>query len=552
MDRKSLFKKTLAGLALVVAAAWLFFPPAAPAAPAQALTKGNFMVVGLGPGPLDLMTPRQIKAIQEADVVFCRPKVRELLAPRVDFKGKQVIDGYNLIFPFYNKPCPKPGAEPPQRRWGKTCQDFHKLQTEFQALARKLVAQGKKVVITTGGDPTIYSPVIWTALALRDLDPKVVPGLSAFNAANAALKAGLGEVIITAPFDKKGAVDSLESLAQHQQATLVIFMPRDLDKLLTRLAKVYPADAPVGVVANAGSPVQERVVLGTMADIKAKLAQVDARRALVYVGPALGKSALIPGNKAPGKGKYHLVGVGPGDPDLATLRALEVIKKADIIFAHQRLQKLFSKELAGKKVIDGYHRLFPYYGKPCPKPGEQPPRRERMSCEEYHKRQAEFGKITRQAVAQGQTVAMLDSGDPMVYGPCNWSLTELKDIDTEVVPGMSCFNAANAALGVGVTQGKSSHSVLLASGWSVEEMARQKATMVMFTMRHKFKNFIEALSKHYPSDTPVGMVIKAGYADQEKVVRSTLGKVLAQQGGEKLPFEYLLYVGDALTNTKPY
>ncbi len=515
--------------------------------------RGGYTLVGLGPAGLDLMTPRQLKAIQEADVVFCRPETKAMLEPKVDFSEKQVIDGYNLIFPFYNKPCPEDhGAR--KTRWGKTCEEFHHLQAEFAGMVRQFVAQGKKVVMTIGGDPTIYSPGIWSVLTLQDINAKVVPGLSAFNAANAALKAGLGEVMITAPFDKGADADSLENLARHEKATMVIFMPRKMDSLLARLAKVYPADMPVGVVSDAGNPAKERVVLGTITDIKEKLADVDIGRSLVYVGRALGASAYTPSREAKSKGKYYLVGLGPGDPDLITLRGLEVIKKADVIFAHRRIKETFSKELAGKDVIDGYHRLFPHYGKPCPKPGEQPAqeRRERMNCEEYHQKQAEFAGIVRRAVAEGKIVAMLDSGDPMVYGPCNWSLDEFKDIDTEVVPGMSCFNAANAALGAGVTEGKTSHSVLLASGWSVEEMAREKATMVLFTMRTEFEKFIDALQEYYPLQTPVGIVIMAGYADKEQVVRSTLGQIMEEKGEGRLPFQYMLYVGDALTNAKPY
>ncbi|KMY68032.1 tetrapyrrole methylase [Desulfocarbo indianensis] len=550
MKPKLRMKSLLAVVALACLAALGTMIPAQAAAPG-----GSYQLVGLGPAGMDLMTPRQLKAIEEADIVFCRPNVQKMLSAAMDFEKKQVIDGYNHIFAFYGKACPK-GEEKKQLRRGKTCEEYHQKQAEFVSMVKKAVADGKKVVMTTSGDPTIYSPGIWTVLALKELKPKVVPGLSAFNAANAALQARLGEVIITAPFDKKGAVDSLESLAQHKEATLVIFMPRDTDKVFDRLAKVYPADTPVGAVIEAGFPEKQKVVLGTMGDIKQKLTGNKSFNTIVYVGKALATSQYRAEKKSQAKGKYYLVGVGPGDPDLATLRAREVIKKADIIFVHQRLKNLFGKELEGKEVIEGYHRLFPFYGSECPKKTEQnnqrPGRRERMSCEQYHQKQAEFAAMVRKAVAQGKIVAQLDSGDPMVFGPCNWSLTELKDIDTEVVPGMSCFNAANAALGVGVTGGKTSHSVLLASGWSVEKMARQKATMVLFTMRTDFKKFIDALRKHYPPDTPVGMVIKAGYADQERVVRSTLGQVLEQQGEGRLPFEYLLYVGDALINDKPY
>ena len=53
----------------------------------------------------------------------------------------------------------------------------------------------------------------------------------------------------------------------------------------------------------------------------------------------------------------------------------------------------------------------------------------------------------------------------------------------------------------------------------------------------------------YPADTPVAIVCSAGYADKEKVLHATLGTILDQVGQDRLPFEYLLYVGDFLNNS---
>ena len=521
----------------------------APVAMAQA-QKGSYQLVGLGPAGLDLTTPRSLKAIQEADIVFTSSRTRKMLEPKIDFKGKEVIEGFGLVFPYYGKKCPE-GSKAVKKRWGKTCDEFHQKQAEFAAKVRSAVSQGKKVVMTTSGDPTIYGPGIWTVLELSDINAKVVPGLSSFNAANAAQKCGLGEVVITAPFMKKGGKDSLEALVDYDRGTMAIFMPRKMEKLWNRLAGIYPKDMPVSVVANAGYPDKQTVVLGTLGNIKERLKGKDVRHSLVYVGRTLAR-AQYASPQPESKGKFYLVGIGPGDADLATLRALKVIKEADVIFAHKRIQELFKEELKGKKVVSGYHRLFPFYGQPCPKKANKKPRREHMTCEQYHQKQAELGAMVRLAVAKGKKVALLDSGDPMVYGPCNWVLTEFRDIPTEVVPGISCFNAANAALAAAVTEGKKTHSVMLASGWSVEKMARHQATMVLFTMRTNLKKFTDAIQKHYPADTPAALVFHAGYAAKERVLRGTVADILQKAGDKRLPFQHMLYVGDALTNKQPY
>ena len=555
MQRKGTGKKVEA-LSLLFCFIFVFLAGCAAHVPLQGNSndegsnKGSFHVVGVGPGDADLLTSRALNVIRRADLVFCRPERKEKLSPYVNFEGKQVLEGYGGLFRFYGQDCTKL-SEDQRSRHSMSCEEYHQKQAEFATLVRQAVAAGKHVVLLSSGDPTIYGPDMWSLKELHDLDPVVAPGLSAFNAANAALQASLGEVIITAPFKREGRKDTMESLSAHERATMVIFMPRDMQDLFSRLLLVYSADTPAAIVSYAGHASHQKVVTGTVGGFVANLDGVDGRMSLVYVGKALAQAQYGPqGEEAPtSKGKFYLVGVGPGDADLATLRALKVIEKADLIFAGKRISERFGAYLKGKKVLDGYHRLFPFYGKDCSKLTRADKAKERMSCEEYHRRQEEFAAMVRAAVAQGKTVAMLDSGDPLIYGPCAWTLTELCDLDTEVVPGLSCFNAANAALRAGVTKGKETHSVILASGWSVEEMAVHQSTMVLFTMRTEFKKFIDHLSKRYPPETPVAIVLSAGYADKEKVMHGTLGSILEKVGENRLPFEYLLYVGDFLADS---
>ena len=517
---------------------------------AEPKAKGTFHLVGIGPGDADLLTGRALDVIRNADLVFCGPDEKAKLVPYVDFTHKEVLHEYRHLFRFYGKDCAKTPREE-QFRDGMSCEDYHKKQAEFAGLVRRAVAEGKHVAVLSSGDPTVYGPDVWSLRELHDLDPKVVPGVSALNAANAALKVSLGEVIITAPFKREEGKDTIESLAGHGRATMVIFMPRDMKDLFARLAKACKGDTPAAIVCDAGIAGSQKVTASTVAGFAASLPAVDSGRSIVYVGDTLAKALFKsgPASGQAGQGKFYLVGMGPGDADLTTLRAVKVIEKADLIFAGENLKQRYASLLTGKKVLDGYHRLFPFYGKKCSEISEAEKRNERMSCEEYHQKQAEFAAIAREAISKGETVVMLDSGDPLIYSPCSWTLTELKDLNTEVVPGMSCFNAANAALRAGITEGKDSHSVILASGWTVEEMAAHQCAMSLFTMRTEFKKFIDSLSKHYPAETPVAVVLSAGYAEKEKVIHGTLGDITARMAANTLPFEYLLYVGDFLNHS---
>ena len=247
--------------------------------------------------------------------------------------------------------------------------------------------------------------------------------------------------------------------------------------------------------------------------------------------------------------KLYLVGAGPGDPDLITLRAIKAIEQADVLFCFESFRDKFAPYLKGKEVHYGFWRLFPYYGQdPAKLEGE-----ERQRCEQMAERRNEFIGIIRQAVDQGKTVAILDSGDPLIYGPYAWCLEEFEDLDPVVVPGLSCFNAANAALRRGITNSESTKSVILtAADWpgktdTIDRLSVHRSTMVLFTMRTDFREFIDKLSINLPPETPVAVVKHAGYAEKEEVIQATLGTILDKVGDERLPFEYLIYVGDFLT-----
>ena len=227
---------------------------------------GQFQGGGHRPGDADLLTTRAIEAIREADLVFCSARTWEKLKAYVHFEGKQVLEGYGVLFRYYGKDCSQVSLRKTSRR-GMSCKQYHQKQAEFESLVREAVGAGKRVVALGSGDPTIYGPDMWTIKALRDFDPEVVPGLSSFNAASAVLKVPLGEVIITAPFKKAGAKDSIERLARHELATLVIFMPRNMPDLFARLNHVYAADTPAAIVMNAGVSGRQKALLGTVGGV---------------------------------------------------------------------------------------------------------------------------------------------------------------------------------------------------------------------------------------------------------------------------------------------
>lgn len=257
--------------------------------------------------------------------------------------------------------------------------------------------------------------------------------------------------------------------------------------------------------------------------------------------------------KEASKTRLYLVSIGNGDPDNITLRAINVIKESDIIFCDKRIRDKFPVLMHEKEIHDPGFGIFSIYGKNP----EEAKKNKRFNYEEKVKELNEINAIIRKAVKGGKTVSVLDSGDPTIYGPNMWYMEAFEDLNPEIVPGISCFNAANAALKKGVTSGKKAHSVILTASFgkeeytgtdSIEKLAANQATMVFFTMFLNLDEVVKKLRVHYPPETPVAIVLYAGYREKEKIIQGALDTILEKTKGEKLPHEHLIYVGDFLTN----
>ncbi|WP_168565815.1 SAM-dependent methyltransferase [Crateriforma spongiae] len=248
--------------------------------------------------------------------------------------------------------------------------------------------------------------------------------------------------------------------------------------------------------------------------------------------------------------QFYLVGLGPGDADLMTLRAVDTIKKSDLILCRKHHAEMLRESLKGKEVHSEFSDMIPFFSRdPFLYEGE-----DRQRAEAYQAKRVKLVRLVRDAVAAGKTVAVLDSGEPMIYGPRTWMLKEFEDLKPQVIPGLSSFNAANAAIGAGITSGGRTKSVTLTAGdWiktddTIEKLSVHRNTMVLFTMRAEFRDFVERLAINYAPDTPLAVVEQAGVQNEQNVIYSTVGDALREIDADDLPFEYLIYVGDFLKN----
>jgi len=150
----------------------------------------------------------------------------------------------------------------------------------------------------------------------------------------------------------------------------------------------------------------------------------------------------------------------------------------------------------------------------------------------------------------------LASGDPAIYGAMGEMTERLsaEGIDYEVVPGVSSFLAAAAALGHELTVPDVAQSIILTrtegrtkmpEGEQLVDMARHRTTLVIFLSTQVMKMIVEDLLTAYPPDTPVAVVYRASWPDQ-KIIRGTLTTIADQVIAAGISMTAIVIVGDAL------
>jgi precorrin-4 methylase len=244
-----------------------------------------------------------------------------------------------------------------------------------------------------------------------------------------------------------------------------------------------------------------------------------------------------------GQGKFYIVGMGTAK-DLITVRALEVIKSADIILmGTDGEDSPWQEYLKGKEVWPRPIALRVFYGADPEKIADP---QQRARAEKGIKARKELVDRVTAAVREGKIVADLQGGDPMIFG-LTFMLEQLpKDIPTEVVPGVGAFQAASAAVKMSPPFGYDTSGVILTmDDWEGrvdvnEKLMAAGSTMVVYTMMLRYERLFDQLKKHYPADTPVAAVIDAGDRQNQKVLRSTVGRFIDEIDYKNLPNERLI------------
>lgn len=228
--------------------------------------------------------------------------------------------------------------------------------------------------------------------------------------------------------------------------------------------------------------------------------------------------------------KIYIVGAGPGDPDLITVKGLRIIQEADVV--------LYTDSLVNEELIAKA------------KPDAEVLKSAGMDLDE-------MVAIMADRVRQGKMVARVHTGDPAVFGAIMEQVALLKKqgIGYEVIPGVSSVFASAAAIGAELTIPDLTQTLILtrAEGRTpvpelekLKDLAAHHCTIALFLSATLTKKVVgELRDAGWSEDTPIAVVQRATWPDQ-LIVRTTLANLEQDMRNNGIRSHAMILAGWAL------
>ena len=234
-------------------------------------------------------------------------------------------------------------------------------------------------------------------------------------------------------------------------------------------------------------------------------------------------------------GEVYLIGAGPGDPDLLTLRALQLLQQADVVL-YDRLVPAAVLERARREA----RRIF--VGKGHGEGADRTPQ------EDIHELMIRFAR-------QGLKVARLKGGDPFIFGRGGEEVEVLArhGIPYLIVPGITAALGAAAAAGIPLTQRELSQSVTFVTGHSADgdaldwpALAQARQTVVFYMGVGRLQPIVARLRAAGAADTLPAALIERATLPGQRILRGTLATIADLGNRAAISPPALLIVGEVV------
>jgi precorrin-4/cobalt-precorrin-4 C11-methyltransferase len=228
--------------------------------------------------------------------------------------------------------------------------------------------------------------------------------------------------------------------------------------------------------------------------------------------------------------KVHFIGAGPGDPELITVRGLRLIERCQVC--------LYAGSLVPAAVVEAA-------------PAEA------HVVDTASLTLDDIMAEIEAAHAQDKDVARVHSGDPSLYGAIAEQIRRLKalGIEYEIVPGVSAYAAAAAALGIELTVPEVTQSLILTRtamkssamppGEELTSLGKTGATLAIHLSVRNLRQIERDLIPLYGDDCPVIVAYRVGWPD-EAYIHGTLADIRKKVQAEKITRTALIFVGRGL------
>lgn len=231
------------------------------------------------------------------------------------------------------------------------------------------------------------------------------------------------------------------------------------------------------------------------------------------------------------KNTVYLVGAGPGDPELITVKGQRIVNEADII--------IYAGSLVNKAIIGGHKAEAEIFNSAS------------MTLDDVI-------AVIKRGTEEGKKIARVHTGDPSIYGAIREQMDRLDalEIPYEVIPGVSSFVASAAALKKEFTLPDVSQTVIctrlegrtpVPEKEKLESLASHQASMAIFLSVQMIDDVVRRLTTHYPVTTPVAVIQRATWEDQ-KIVLGTLENIAEKVKEGNITKTAQILVGDFLGN----